>query len=81
LVEACFQPAELKLLHWNARLSLERYTGLIPIAENANDSRIQGLILGSRLIERLRFLLQSGEIDETQVPSESAFSDHEIGFY
>lgn len=109
LDQGCFQPGELNLLPWNARLSLERFVfsdsridipspkpqtfkillhkilgkdgkevveaiqGLIPIAEKASDPRTQDLILGSGLIERLGFLLQSGEIDQTQVRSESAF--------
>lgn len=104
-----FQPEELNLLPWNARLSLERFVfsdskmnapspkpqtfqmllhkildkdgkevleaiqGLIHIAEKANDPRTQDLILGSGLIERLEFLLQPGETNQTEVRSESAF--------
>ncbi|XP_072964487.1 uncharacterized protein [Typha angustifolia] len=62
-----------KILDRDATEVVEGIQGLISIVEKANDPRIQDLILGSQLIERLAFLLQHGELEQNRVQSQSAF--------
>lgn len=47
--------------------------GLLSLAETANDTRVQDLLLGSHLFDRLAWLLQRREVEKNQVRSQTAF--------
>ncbi|KAL6888288.1 hypothetical protein ACP4OV_009314 [Aristida adscensionis] len=62
-----------KILQRDDKDIIEAIQGLLPLAERANDSRVQDLLLGSNLFERLAFLLQRREVESNNVRSQSAF--------
>ncbi|OEL25618.1 hypothetical protein BAE44_0013360 [Dichanthelium oligosanthes] len=62
-----------KILQRDTKDIIEAIQGLLPLAERANDSRVQDLLLGSNLFDRLAFLLQRREVESNQVRSQTAF--------
>ncbi|XP_051194361.1 uncharacterized protein [Lolium perenne] len=62
-----------RILRTDNKDIIEAIQGLIPLAERANDPRVQDLLLGSNLSDRLAFLLQRREIENNQVRSQTAF--------
>ncbi|CAM0946239.1 unnamed protein product [Alopecurus aequalis] len=62
-----------KILQTDNKVIIEAIQGLIPLAERANDPRVQDLLLGSNLSDRLAFLLQRRELENNQVRSQIAF--------
>lgn len=68
-----FEVALHKILQRDSKDIIEAIQGLLPLAERANDSRVQDLLLGSNLSDRLALLLQRREIESNQVRSQTAF--------
>jgi hypothetical protein len=62
-----------KILQRDSKEIIEAIQGLLPLAERANDSRVQDLLLGSHLFDRLAMLLQRREVESNQVRSQTAF--------
>ncbi|KAK3156313.1 hypothetical protein QOZ80_2AG0105530 [Eleusine coracana subsp. coracana] len=62
-----------KLLQKDHKDIIEAIQGLLPFAERANDLRVQDLLFGSSLFDRLAFLLQRKGVESNQVRSQSAF--------
>ncbi|CAN6243501.1 unnamed protein product [Urochloa humidicola] len=62
-----------KILQKDNKDVIEAIQGLLPLAERANDSRVQDLLLGSNLFDRLALLLQHREVENNQVRSQTAF--------
>ncbi|CAL5059630.1 unnamed protein product [Urochloa decumbens] len=62
-----------KILQKDNKDIIEAIQGLLTLAERANDSRVQGLLLGSNLFDRMAFLLQRREVESNQVRSQTAF--------
>ncbi|CAL4970725.1 unnamed protein product [Urochloa decumbens] len=62
-----------KILQKDNKDIIEAIQGLLPLAERANDSRVQDLLLGSNLFDRIAFLLQHREVESNQVRSQTAF--------
>ncbi|KAG8070364.1 hypothetical protein GUJ93_ZPchr0006g43158 [Zizania palustris] len=62
-----------KILQRDNKENIEAIQGLLPLAERANDSRVQDLLLGSSLSDRLALLLQRRDIESNQVRSHTAF--------
>ncbi|KAL5211889.1 hypothetical protein ABZP36_022736 [Zizania latifolia] len=62
-----------KILQRDNKENIEAIQGLLPLAERANDSRVQDLLLGSNLSDRLALLLQRRDIESNQVRSHTAF--------
>ncbi|VAI56998.1 unnamed protein product [Triticum turgidum subsp. durum] len=62
-----------RILQTDSKDIIEAIQGLLPLAERANDPRVQDLLLGSNLCDRLAFLLQRREPENNQVRSQTAF--------
>ncbi|KAF8691454.1 hypothetical protein HU200_040595 [Digitaria exilis] len=62
-----------KILQKDNKEIIEAIQGLLPFAERANDSRVQDLLLGSILFDRLALLLQCREVESNQARSQAAF--------
>jgi hypothetical protein len=62
-----------KILQEDNKGIIEAIQGLLPLAEMANDSRVQDLLLGSNLFDRLALLLQRREVESNQVRTQTAF--------
>jgi hypothetical protein len=62
-----------KILQRDNKDIIEAIQGLLSLAERANDTRVQDLLLGSNLFDRLALLLQRREVENNQVRSQTAF--------
>lgn len=62
-----------KILQRDNKDNIEAIQGLLPLAERANDSRVQDLLLGSNMSDGLALLLQRRDIESNQVRSHTAF--------
>lgn len=62
-----------KVLESDSKRILEAMQDLIPILENAGDSRVREMIIQSPLVRRLSELLQRGHLEQNSIRSESAF--------
>lgn len=62
-----------RILQSDSKEIIEAIQGLLPLAERANDPRVQGLLLGSNLSDRLSCLLECREVGNNQVRSQTAF--------
>ncbi|CAL4889315.1 unnamed protein product [Urochloa decumbens] len=71
--QSSFEVILHKILQKDNKDIIEAIQGLLPLAERANDSRVQGLLLGSNLFDRMAFLLQRREVESNQVRSQTAF--------
>lgn len=62
-----------KILQKDNKEIIEAIQGLLSLAERATDTRVQDLLLGSNLFDRLAVLLHCREVQSNQVRSQTAF--------
>ncbi|CAK7356565.1 unnamed protein product [Dovyalis caffra] len=75
-----FEDLIYKVLDGSKKQVLQAMQDLIPIIENAADSRIREMILQSPLVKRLSELLQSRHSEQNSLRSESAFLLMKLAF-